>query len=168
MASIAGLASVFSAASVGKSYLKKMGLEPTFVRHPEFPHDVCGLGMEAFHGARAECAIRNVEVPVTYLDFMSMYLTCNTHIGTWDILTAEHLRLVNVTDTVKDLVADPDLLKRCFDSGDVWPLLHTLVQVDPNGARFPVRARYRPGRDGYNTGLNPLRSSERRFWYCAR
>ena len=37
--------------------------------------------MAAFYGARAECRIRKVEVPVVYCDFLSMYLQATDRDG---------------------------------------------------------------------------------------
>jgi hypothetical protein len=81
----------FSPASVGKAYLRAMGVRPRLDRQPDFPLEVLGQGMVAYYGGRAECRIRRTPVPVVYADFLSMYPTVNSLMGLWDLVTAERV-----------------------------------------------------------------------------
>ncbi|HUF97155.1 MAG TPA: hypothetical protein VMM60_03425 [Ilumatobacter sp.] len=153
----------FSAATIGRAYWRRMGIPATAQRWPDFPAETNGIGMAAFYGGRAECRIRRVELPVAYVDFRSMYMTCNALMGTWPLITADHLKLVDATHEVRSLIAEPNLVDRCFDP-TLWPRLHTLVEVDPNGAILPVRARYEAGSDTWGIGVNPFQS-DRSAWY---
>jgi hypothetical protein len=153
----------FSGATLGKAYWKAMGIKPTAERLGEIPAEVFGWGMEAFYGGRSECRIRNLEVPVVYVDFLSMYMTCNALMGTWGLITADHLSLDDCTAEIAELLDADDLAGRCFDPA-TWKRLHVLVQVDPNGATLPVRARYDTASDDYGIGINPYRS-DRAQWY---
>jgi hypothetical protein len=68
----------YSPASIGKSYLRTMGIEPVLVRQPDFPKRYLGYAASAFFGGRTSAHIRKVEVPVVYTDFLSMYPTVNS------------------------------------------------------------------------------------------
>jgi hypothetical protein len=50
----------YSPASIGKAYLRAMGIRPILERQPDFDPHVLGWGMCAFFGGRAECRIRKV------------------------------------------------------------------------------------------------------------
>ena len=47
--------------------------------------------MQSYFGGRAECRIRNWEVPVCPVDFMSQYPTVNELLDNWAVLTAENV-----------------------------------------------------------------------------
>ena len=84
-----------SPASVGKAYLRAMGIRPVLERQPDFPARTLGRGMVAYYGGRAECRIRRTPVPVVYLDFLSMYPTVNSLMGLWELVTARRIRAVD-------------------------------------------------------------------------
>jgi hypothetical protein len=154
---------MFSGASIAKQYLETIGIEPTAERLPGFPPELSAAGMAAFFGGRSECRIRRTELPVVYCDFKSMYPTCAALMGTWDLMTAEHLVTRDVTKRIQRLLERKDLAEQFFQP-DSWRELHTLVKVIPNGAILPVRARYQPGSESWGVGVNPLQSHEP-LWY---
>jgi len=132
--------------------------------------------MSAFFGGRAEARIVRTPMPVVVLDATSMYSLVNGLLGTWPLLCAESLTVREVTDQVRELVADRGLLDRLFDP-KTWSreIGVTLVQLDhPAGLRLPVRAAYqRQPPDGseaearglqYGIGVNPL-TYDGQPWY---
>jgi hypothetical protein len=163
---------IYLSATVGARYLEAMGLEPPLKRHrAKLSDEFLGDCMSAFYGGRAEARIVRVPVPVVVADFTSMYPAQNALLGTWDVLTANRLELVDVTEQVRSLVADPGLFDRLHDR-DTWrdDVGVTFVQLaDIDGAILPVRARYeprhrpatdhvpgRPVTGNLNIGVNPL------------
>jgi hypothetical protein len=58
----------YSPASIGKAYLRRMGIEPILQRQPDFPKSYLGYAQSAFFGGRTSAHIRNVPVPVVYTD----------------------------------------------------------------------------------------------------
>jgi hypothetical protein len=68
----------YSPASIGKAYLRRMGIKPTLQRQPNFPKAYLGHAQSAFFGGRTSAHIRKVPVPVVYTDFLSMYPTVNS------------------------------------------------------------------------------------------
>lgn len=152
-----------SPASIGKAYWKAMGITPFNQRSTPIDPTVAGYGMAAFYGGRAECRIRATDTPVVYVDFKSMYITCNALMQTWPLITSQHIATRTVTKQVRKLVADPNLRDRCFDP-KLWPQLTTLVEIEPNGAILPVRAQYTP-RGSWGIGVNPLHTDGTR-WYA--
>jgi hypothetical protein len=130
----------YSPASLGKAYLRVMGIEPVLKRQPDFPKEVLGYAMNAYFGGRAECRIRRCAVPVAYTDFTSMYPTVNALMGNWDLLTARRIEIVDATRETEELLARVSV-DDCF-APDLWPQLRVLVKVRPSGQALPTRARY--------------------------
>lgn len=151
----------FSPASVGKAYLREMGITPPLERWPDFPPEVLGYAMTAYYGGRAECRIRRTPVPVVYLDFLSMYPTVNALMSLWEILIADRLEVVDVTDEIQTLLTTMSL-DDIFEP-EFWRHLSVLVQFDPDHDILPVRARY-DGGQAWQIGLNELAGGEAR-WY---
>ena len=121
-----------------------------------------GKGMAAYYGGRAETRIRRVPVPVVVCDFLSMYPTVNALMDSWRLLRAERIEIEDVTDEIQVLLSQVTLAG-CFDPA-LWPRFLVLVQVEPDGEPFPVRARYRGSAGDWGIGLNHLSSPEP-FWY---
>lgn len=151
----------YSPASIAKAYLRAMGIEQPLRRQPDFPREVLGAGMVAYYGGRTECRIRRTPVPVVYVDFLSMYPTVNTLMGSWGHVTAARITPRDGTDEIRAFV-ETVTLEDCFNH-QFWSELLTLVQVEPDGDLLPTRADY--GENGqWQIGLNPL-TSEVPLWY---
>ena len=60
----------YSPASIGKAYLRAMGITPILARMPDFPKRYLGNSESAFFGGRASAHIRKVPVPICYVDFL--------------------------------------------------------------------------------------------------
>lgn len=155
-------AQAFSPASLGKAYLRKMGIRPILARQADFDRDVLGYAMGAYYGGRAECRIRRTEVPVVYCDFLSMYPTVNSLMGLWDLLTAETIEVKDATGEIQAFLDDVTF-EECFNP-TMWRQLPALVEIQPDGDMLPVRADYAETGKGWQIGLNPLRS-DRPLWY---
>ena len=150
----------FSPATIGKSYLKAMGVRPPRKRQRWDPRFL-GWSMSAYYGGRAECRIRRTPVPVVYCDFLSMYPTVCTLMGVWRHLTAQRISVADHTEKFRELLENMTI-KACLDP-KLWPQLVGISRVIPDGDVLPVRARYGPG-PSYQIGVNPLHSDES-FWY---
>lgn len=152
---------IHSEASLGKAYLKEMGIKPWRQNQPDFPPELLGHIMSTYYGGRAEVHIRREAVPVAYCDFLSMYPTVCTLMGLWQFVIAEGVEWRDATEEVQhflDRLELTDLHEPSF-----WRQLSVIVQVKPDADIFPVRAIYDERRQ-YNIGLNYL-SSEEPFWY---
>ncbi len=143
---------MLSEASLGKAYLKQMGVRPFREVQPDFPPHLTGRIMSAYFGGRAEVRWRREVRQVLYCDFLSMYPTVCTLMGLWRFVIAQGMDWTNSTDKVRSLLETVSLddLRRT----DFWPLLTTLVRVEPHADIVPVRAKY----DGKSQtiGLNYL------------
>jgi hypothetical protein len=147
----------YSPASIGKAYLRAMGIQPVLQRQPDFPKEVLGAAMTAYYGGRAECRIRRVAVPVVYLDYRSMYPTVCSLMGLMRFLTCERVEVVDATEEVRALLSQLTI-DECFDPRK-WGQFVGLVQILPEGDIVPVRARY-GGDPNWQMGVNPLRCTE--------
>ncbi len=176
---------IYSEATIGKAYLEAMGLRlPELVIDPglDLARDdvlvpgpvtdapvrdplatVLGYTTTTYFGGRTECRIRRTVTPVTYVDFASMYSSCNSLMGLWDYLTAERIRVTDATEEVRQFlesVQPNDLFNPM-----TWQRLPAIVKVLPGWDVLPARSRF--GDDIHSTygiGFNPL-SSSRPLWY---
>jgi hypothetical protein len=140
----------FSAASMGKGYLRAMGIAPILERQPDFPAAHLGHAQSAFFGGRTSAHIRKTVVPVVYTDFLSMYPTVNALMGLWRFVTAERIEVIDdCADEVSAFlhrVTAKDLHKR-----ETWRELTAFVRLVPDGdvlqpaASLPIRTTGRSG-----------------------
>jgi len=85
----------YSPASIGKAYLRVMGIKPILERQKSFSKEYLGYAQSAFFGGRTSAHIRKVPVPVVYTDFLSMYPTVNSLMDLWRIVTAREIKVID-------------------------------------------------------------------------
>jgi hypothetical protein len=100
---------------------------------------VLGAAVSTFYGARSECNIRRVPVPVAYTDFTSMYPTVDANMQLWDFLTHERVDFRMETREVRALL-DGVTLDTLFDR-DRWPEFRGIAFIEPDDDILPVRAK---------------------------
>ena len=162
-----GLYELYSEASLGKAYLRAMGIKPWQEVQRGFPLHLVGAIMSAYFGGRAEVHIRRQITPVVHTDFLSMYPTVCTLMGLWSFVRAKGMTHHDDTNAVTALLARPrEELVEQLRKKDGWKDLASLVQVRPKNDLFPVRAKY-PGGDTLNIGLNYLSADEPQWFTLA-
>lgn len=132
--------SIYSEASLGKAYLKEMGVPPFLEAHPDFPEEILGYAMNSYIGGRSEVHIRLQPVEVRYLDFKSQYPTGNALMCLQDLLLANEVHMRDVTADIRAMLSHislADLQQPAF-----WQKLRVLVKIKPQGDILPVRSRY--------------------------
>ncbi len=151
---------ILSEASVGKSYLKQMGIKPLLGYQPDIPRAIFGTIMGTYYGGRAEVRIRRAITQVLYCDFKSMYPTVNALMGLWRFAIADQLMWHDATTETQNLL--DRITIGDLQSPHTWRSLPVLVRLKPDNDVLPVRAKY----DGkINTiGLNQL-SCREPLWY---
>ena len=151
---------MFSPASVAKAYLETLNIlyPSTKVKDAEVAY---GIFLQSYFGGRAECRIRNWEVPTCPVDFMSQYPTVNELLGNWGILTAESVTFPDATDEVRKLLSRVTL-ERCFDR-KFWLKFRFFARVRPDNDILPVRTIYNGTTQ--NIGINYLTSKEA-LWFA--
>lgn len=146
-----------SPASIGKAYLRKMGIIPPMQKFtiPDYFH---GIAAQGYFGGRAECRIRNAPVPVVLTDFSSQYPTVNSLLGNMEILTAESVSFDEATEEVQSFL---DRVKHddCFDQR-VWKELRFFARIRPDSDVLPVRAEFSDDGSTKNIGVNYFTSAE--------
>jgi len=153
----------YSPASIGKAYMRLMGVRPRLALASSFPPDVLGYAMTAFYGGRAETRIRRVSLPVVYVDFLSMYPTVNALMGLWELVRAERVECVEDRDGFQawfDTLTPDD----CFRP-ETWRQLVGIALIESDGDVLPVRARYDHAAQGYEIGHN-YGTSDVAMWYA--
>ena len=133
----------FSPASIGKGYLRAMGIKPILQRQPSFPKKYLGYAQTAFFGGRNGVNISKLICPVVYADFLSMYSTMNALMDLWRFVIAGEIRMIeHCKDQVEAFLRKltPDIL---FEP-ETWTRMNGFVKVVPNGDVFPIRSKLQP------------------------
>jgi hypothetical protein len=149
----------FSPASIGKAYLRAMGINPILERQPDFPAAYLGFAQTAFFGGRTSAHIRRVPVPVTYVDFLSMYPTVNGLMDLRRFLIAREVRVVEHCQAeIKRFLST--LTSEKLFSPKTWKRLPAFVKLIPNGDLLPSRAKYSAASNDWQVALNYLYPSD--------
>lgn len=152
---------IYSEASLGKAYIKAMGIQPWRKLQPDFPRDLLAKIMGCYFGGRSEVRIRRELRQVMLCDFLSMYPTVCTLMGLWRFVVAQGMTWHDATEKTRTFLANVNLA--ALQLPHTWRELTTLVRVQPEGDIFPVRAAYQ--KESQSTiGLNFL-SSETPLWF---
>jgi hypothetical protein len=146
----------YSPASIGKTYVRAMGIVEPMRKFKDIPHKTHGIAMAAYYGGRAECRIRRWPVPVVPVDLTSEYPSVDALLGIWDVLTAAKLTIEDATTDVQALLRDltsdsalDDLFQSAF-----WRRLNFYARIVPEGDVLPVRSVYGSKSGTCNIGLN--------------
>jgi hypothetical protein len=143
----------YSPASIGKAYLRTMGITPILDLPTSFPKRYLGFAQTSFYGGRTSAKIRKVAIPVVYTDFLSMYPTVNSLMGLWRFVTAQEVSVVancqlEINQLLRTLTPD-DLFRP-----ETWKLMNGFVKVLPDGNILPSRGKYNAETNDYQVAVN--------------
>src|SRR5438045_2705382 len=145
----------YSPASIGKAYLKAMGILPRLVCQPDFPKHLLGYSQCGFFGGRASAHVRKCIVPVVHTDFLSMYPIVNSNMGLWSFVIAKEIRYVeHCVDETRQFL-ESLTVEKLFDP-DIWKKLTGFVKVIPDGDVLPSRGKYSEESNDWQVALNHL------------
>lgn len=144
----------YSPASIGKAYLRAMGIVEPIRKFKDIPAKIHGIAMAAYYGGRAECRIRRWPVPVVSVDLTSEYPSVDALLHIWDVLTAKRLTIEDATKEVRSLVARVSL-EELFQPA-IWKQFNFYAQIVPDRDILPVRSVYDSKSGTCNIGLNAL------------
>ena len=153
---------LYSPASIGKAYLEKMNIYPFLDQDPDFPKDILGYAMSSYYGGRTEVRIRNRLIPITYLDFTSMYPTVYSLLQLDKFLKAKKIRYYDNIENVQCFIEN--LKIEDLRNSETWSRweMHSIVKIRPNDDILPVRMEY--SKVAKNIGINYLKS-DKELWY---
>ena len=153
---------LYSPASIGKAYLEKMNIKSFLDQNPDFPKEILGYAMSSYYGGRTEVRIRNHPIPITYLDFTSMYPTVYSLLQLDKFLKAKRIRYYDNTEDVKLFIENLNI--EDLRNPETWSReeMHSIVKIRPNEDVLPVRMEY--SKIAKNIGINYLKS-DRELWY---
>jgi len=146
---------IYSEASLGKTYLKQMGIRPWRELQPDFPPELIAAILSSYFGGRAEVRIRRELRQVLYCDFLSMYPTVCTLMGLWRFVIGQRLEWQDATADVQGMLERITMAD--LQNPAIWPDLTVLVKVQLEADILPVRTRYDDS-PSYTIGLNGLTS----------
>jgi hypothetical protein len=154
---------IYSEASIGKAYMRDMGVPPPSERLAIAP-EIIGHTMTALYAGRSEVLIRHLTAEIEYCDFKSQYPTVNALLSLQELWLAESLSIDDVTAEIRDWLAAQtvdSLLDFLRDPAN-WKLLRVICLVRPRDDRLPVRADY--GGDGRNIALPIIEYGPDCYW----
>jgi hypothetical protein len=125
----------YSPASIGKAYLRAMGIGPILERQPDFPAAYLGFAQTAFFGGRTSAHIRKIPVPVVYVDFLSMYPTVNGLMDLRQFLVAAKVRVLEHCQGEIEQFLRTLTPEKLFNP-ETWKRLPAFVKLIPNGDRI--------------------------------
>jgi hypothetical protein len=159
----------YSPASIGKAYLRAMGINPILERQPDFPAAYLGFAQTAFFGGRTSAHIRKVPVPVEYVDFLSMYPTVNGLMDLPRFLIARRVRIRRCRDEIQTFLGR--LTPEKLFHPRTWKELPAFVKVVPDGDLLPSRAKYSAASNDWQVAVNHLYASDNApsegLWFSA-
>jgi hypothetical protein len=145
----------YSPASIGKAYLREMGITPILERQPDFSKSHLGYAQSAFFGGRTSAHIRKMAVPVVYTDFLSMYPTVNSLMDLWRFVIAQRIEVIDhCQKEIEEFLANlkpEDLFKPAN-----WKHLTAFVRIIPNGDILPFRAKFNAQTNDWQVAVNHL------------
>src|SRR5262249_50888512 len=151
---------IYSEASLGKAYLREMGIKGWQELQDDFPLEIIGKIMSAYYGGRSEVHIRRQITRVLYCDFLSMYPTVCTLMGLWRFVVAE--KTIFEDSTVETQAFLKTVQLEDLQKQETWAQLATIVRIQPMDDVLPIRAKY--DRKQYSIGLNHL-TCDFPMWY---
>ena len=145
----------YSPASIGKAYLRAMGISPIMEHQPDFPRRYLGYAQSAFFGGRTSAHIRKVPVPVVYTDFLSMYPTVNSLMDLWSFVTARKVGVIEHCQAEIESFLHGVTVDRLFNQGS-WKQLTAFVRIIPDGDVLPSRGRYNIESNDWQVAVNHI------------
>jgi len=156
---------LYSPASIGKAYLRQMGIKPFMECNPDFPKEILGYVMSSYYGGRTEVRIRKKAIPITYLDFTSMYPSVYSLLKLDNFMKAEKINCIHNqenTDSIKVFVNS--LKKEDLQNKEIWKKheMHSIIKIRPKEDILPIRMEY--SKQSKNIGINYI-TSDKELWY---
>ncbi len=152
---------VYSPASIGKEFLKKIGIKPFFDKNPKFSFEMVGKIMVCYYGGRTECKIRKTPVLVDVLDFLSMYPTVCTLMDLWRFVITDKIIHQDVTQEIQNLINN--FTVEDIQDKSLWEKLPCIVQLVPDEDVLPIRVKFGQ-KHAWNIGICNVSGSEP-TWY---
>ena len=130
--------------------------------NPDFPNEVLGYVISAYYGGRTEVRIKDNSIPITYLDFTSMYPSVYSLLGLDKYLKAKHITYEHNKARIKLFLQSIKI--EDLQRPETWNKeeMYSILSVKPNEDILPIRAEY--SKDAKNIGINYL-TSDRPLWY---
>ena len=152
---------IYSEASIGKAYLRAMGIRPWREMQPDVPPALLAKIMGSYYGGRSEVRIRRELRQVVLCDFLSMYPTVCTLMGLWRFVIAEGMERRDSTEEARVFL--DNITKDDLQNPQIWKKLLVLVRIDPDWDVLPVRSSYEVGSQA-TIGANYLKA-DRPLWF---
>jgi hypothetical protein len=155
---------VFSAASLAKDTLDRLGVRPLLDRQPDFDAGVMGSAMVALYGGRTECHVRRTQVPVTVTDLVSQYPTVSILLGLQEFLTCERVDVVAEDPAELEAWLGGLTLDAVLDPA-TWRAMRGIALVDLADDVLPIRTDWH-GDGTLGVGLPIVHRGDTALWWA--
>lgn len=151
----------YTPATIGKQFLKQIGIKPFFEKNKKFPLDIVGYVMTCYIGGKVECKIRKTPTLLDVLDFLSMYPTVCTLQNLWSFVIAKRIIHKDATKEIQELI-DNFTINQVQDKA-LWEKFTCIVQIIPDEDVLPIRAQF-GDKHSWNIGTCTVSGTEP-MWY---
>ncbi len=151
----------YTPASIGKEFLKMIGVDSFLNKNLKFPPAIIGHVMSCYFGGRTECKIRKTPTLVDVLDFLSMYPTVCTLQNLWRFVIAERIECQEATEEISDFIEKFTI--QDVQKPESWTGLQGIVLIEPQNDVLPLRAKYGQ-KNVWNIGISHV-TSKTPLWY---
>jgi len=155
---------IFSAASLTKDTLERLGVPAALLRQPDFDPGDLGHAMTALFGGRTEVHIRRTPVPVTVLDVVSQYSACGILLRLQEFWTCARVEVVNEDPARLQGWLARVTLDEVLNPAS-WAEMRGLALVEPHDDVLPVRADWH-GNGTLGIGINVVARSDEPLWFA--
>lgn len=149
---------IFSNASLGKSALQQLGIQPLSKVNHDLNGRIKGKLMTSYFGGRCEVKLRKTPVEVSTLDFTSMYPSLTILMDLWDFIIAKRIDEIDVTNEIIELLVNIKLLG--LTDKEIWKKFNVLVELVPDNDILPIRSNYLEGSNLYNVGIPQIKHED--------
>ncbi len=151
----------YTPASIGKEFLRSMGVKSFQDKNPKFSKQMQGHIMTSYFGGRTEDKIRKTPTKTDVLDFLSMYPTVCTLQNLWKFVIAKRIEYHKATRKITNFINGFSL--KDIQDKENWTKLQGIVLVEPDSDVLPLRARY-GSKNVWNIGTSHV-TSKTPLWY---
>lgn len=152
---------VYTPATIGKEFLKQMGVKSFFEKNSDFSPEMIGKMMTCYIGGRVEDKIRKAPTLVNVLDFLSMYPTVCTLQNLWKFVIADHIEYKEDTKEISNFIEKFTL--QDVQRPENWTKMQGIILLEPQEDVLPIRASFGQ-KHAWNIGIESV-SSKIPLWY---
>ena len=151
----------YSPATFAKEYFSAMGIKSPQEKF-KVSDNMNGVAEQAFFAGCAECTIRRIPIPVTYVDFHAQFPAVSSLLNCRELLCAESWEFADFTEGAREMT-ETVTQEDCFRP-EFWKQLRWYALVEPCDDVVPMRAKFGQRADSNPTLAWNFLTSKQPIW----